>query len=53
LNVVAQVDAVFGHGRFVWMLQTNVALVLLDPGLDGTAGLTDVDLTTLAGYKPQ
>jgi hypothetical protein len=28
----------------------DVALVLLDPGLDGTAGLPDVDLTTLAGH---
>jgi hypothetical protein len=27
-----------------------VALVLLDPGLDGTAGLPDVDLSALAGH---
>jgi hypothetical protein len=26
------------------------ALVLLDPGLDGTAGMPNVDLTTLAGH---
>jgi hypothetical protein len=32
------------------MLQMDVALVLLDPGLDGMAGLTNVDLTTLAGH---
>jgi hypothetical protein len=50
LNAVAQVDAVLGHGEIVWKLQTDVALVLLDPGFDGTAGLTDVDLTTLAGH---
>jgi hypothetical protein len=47
---VVQVDAMFDHGEFVWMLQTDVALVLLDPGLDGTPGLSDVDLTTLAGH---
>jgi hypothetical protein len=28
----------------------HVALVLLYPGLNGTAGLPDVDLTTLAGH---
>jgi hypothetical protein len=27
-----------------------VAIVLLDPGLVGTAGLPDVDLITLAGH---
>jgi hypothetical protein len=27
-----------------------VVLVLLDPGLDGTVGLPDVGLTTLAGH---
>jgi hypothetical protein len=41
---------VFGHGSFVWMLQTDVALVLLEPGLDGTAGLHNVDLTTFTGH---
>jgi hypothetical protein len=28
----------------------DVALVLLDPGLDGMASLPDVDLTTLTGH---
>jgi hypothetical protein len=42
---VAQVDAVFGHGGSVWMLQTHVALVHLDPCFDGTARVPDVDLT--------
>jgi hypothetical protein len=28
----------------------DVALVLLDPGLDGTAGLPNVDLTVLTGH---
>jgi hypothetical protein len=32
------------------MLQTDVALVLFDPGLNGMAGLPDVDFTTLAGH---
>jgi hypothetical protein len=50
LDAVVQVDAVFSHGGFVWMLQTDVALVLLDPGLDRTASLPDVDLTTLTGH---
>jgi hypothetical protein len=48
LDAVVQVDAVFGNGGFAWMLQTDVALVLFDPFLDGTAGLPDVDLTTPA-----
>jgi hypothetical protein len=47
---VVAVDAVFGHSEFVWMLETDVALVCLDPGLEGTAGLPDVDLPTLTGY---
>jgi hypothetical protein len=29
LDAVVQVDAVFDHGGFVWMVQTDVALVLL------------------------
>jgi hypothetical protein len=43
--VVAQVDTVFGHGE-----QTDVALVLLVPGLDGIAGLPVLGLTTLTGH---
>jgi hypothetical protein len=50
LDAVVQVDAVFGHGGFIWMLQMDVALVLLDPSLEGTAGLPNVDLTTLAKH---
>jgi hypothetical protein len=46
---VALVNAVFGHGWSVWMLQTDVVLVLLDTGLDGTASLPSVDLTALMG----
>jgi hypothetical protein len=43
-------DAVFGHCRFVWLSQTNVLVVLLDPGINGTASLPDVNLTTFARY---
>jgi hypothetical protein len=50
LNAVARVDAVFGHGGCVWLIQTDVAPLLLGPGLDGTAGLPDVDMTELAGH---
>jgi hypothetical protein len=34
---------VFGLGGFVWMLQTNMAILLLDPCLNETAGLPDVE----------
>jgi hypothetical protein len=47
---MAKVDAVFSHGQFIWMLQTDVPVVLLDPGFNGTADLPNVDLTTFAGY---
>jgi hypothetical protein len=43
-------DAVFSYCRLVWMSQTNVSVVLLDPGVNGTASLPNVNLTTLAGY---
>lgn len=42
--------AVFGHGRFVCFLQTDMALVLCNPCLDGMARLPDVDLTILRGH---
>jgi hypothetical protein len=42
-------DAVFSYCRFVWMGQTNVSVVLLDPGINGTASLPNVNLTTFAG----
>jgi hypothetical protein len=43
-------DAVFSYCRFVWMSQTNVPVVLLDPGINGTASLPNVNLTTFARY---
>lgn len=50
LHEVAQFDAVFGHGRFVWLLQTDAALVLFGP-CHGTAGLHDAELTAHAGHS--
>lgn len=44
----AQIDAVFGHGGFIWSLQPDVAPVLLDPSLDRKAGLLYVDFTAFA-----
>jgi hypothetical protein len=43
-------DAVFSHCRFAWMSQTNVLVVLLDPGINGTASLSNVNFTTFARY---
>jgi hypothetical protein len=38
-----QVYAVFGHSRFISILQTNVPAVLLDPDFNGMASLRNVD----------
>jgi hypothetical protein len=38
------------RGGFIWLVQIDVALMLLDSGLDETAGLRDVDLTALLGH---
>jgi hypothetical protein len=46
-------DAVFGHGRLTWMLQTNVPVMLLDSGFDGTASLPSVHVATFAGCAVQ
>jgi hypothetical protein len=35
LDAVFPVDAVFSHCRFVWLSQTDVPVVFLDPGLNG------------------
>jgi hypothetical protein len=42
--------AVFDYGQFIWMLQTDVPVVLLDPRFNGTAGLPNADLTAFKGY---
>jgi hypothetical protein len=43
-------DAVFSYCLLAWMSQKNVSVVLLDPGINGTASLPNVNLTTFAGY---
>jgi hypothetical protein len=48
LDTMSPADAMFGYGRFVLMSQTNVSVVLLDPGINGTASLHNVNLTTFA-----
>jgi hypothetical protein len=40
-------DTVFSHYRFVWLSQTNVPVVFLDPGINRTASLPNVNLTAL------
>jgi hypothetical protein len=40
----------YRYCRLVWMSQTNVPVVLLDPGINGTASLPNVILTTFARY---
>jgi hypothetical protein len=35
LDAMSPADAVFSHCRFVWLSQTNVPEVLLDPGING------------------
>jgi hypothetical protein len=48
LDAMSPADAVFSHCRFVWLSQTNVPVVLLDHGINRTASLSNVNLTTLA-----
>jgi hypothetical protein len=42
---MAHAYVVFGHGRYIWMLQTDVPLVLT-----GIAVLPNVGLSTFAGH---
>jgi hypothetical protein len=46
-NAASQVDGVFIYGRLVWMFKTYVPLMLLQPGVHGTACLPNVDLAAL------
>jgi hypothetical protein len=50
MDAMTQADAVFGHGQFIWMLHTNVLVVLLDPGFSAIASLPNVNSTTVTGY---
>jgi hypothetical protein len=43
-------DAMFSYCRLVCMGQTNVPVVFLDPGMNGTASVPNVNLNTFAGY---
>jgi hypothetical protein len=49
LNAMSSVDAVFSHGRLVWMFKMDVPLMLLQPCINRTACLPNVDLTALTG----
>jgi hypothetical protein len=49
LNAVSQADAVFSHGRLVWMFKTDMRLMLLQPRDHGTACLPNIDLAALTG----
>jgi len=44
--MMTQVYAVLSYSRFVRMLQSDVLVVLLDPGLNGMPSLSIVDFTT-------
>jgi hypothetical protein len=48
MDTMAEVYAMFDHGRFIWMLQINVVLVIFDRGFSGRASLPNVDLTIFA-----
>jgi hypothetical protein len=50
LDTMSPVDAVFSYCRLVWMSQTNAPMVLLDPGINGTASMPNVNLSTFAGF---
>jgi hypothetical protein len=49
LDTIAPADAMFSYCQLVWMSQTNVPVVLLDPGINRTASLPNVNFT-FAGY---
>jgi hypothetical protein len=43
LDTLSPVDIMFSYGQLICMSQTNVSVVLLDPGIDGTASLRNVN----------
>jgi len=49
LDAVTQLHTVLSHGRFLWMIQPNVPSVLVDPDLNGTSCLSNVDFPKLTG----
>jgi hypothetical protein len=48
LDTVTQIYSVLRYGRFARMVKPDVAVVLLDPSPNGTAGLSNRDFSTLA-----
>jgi hypothetical protein len=49
-DAMSPADAKFGYCRFAGMSQANVPVVLLEPNINGTASLPNVNLTTFAKY---
>jgi hypothetical protein len=49
LDTMSPADAMFRYGRLVWMSQTNVPAVLLDPGINRMTSLPNVNLTIFVG----
>jgi hypothetical protein len=50
LDTMSPADAMFIYDRFVWMSQTNVPVMLLDPSINRMASVLNVNLTAFAGY---
>jgi hypothetical protein len=46
---VVQAFAVFNHIQLLWMIEPNMAIVLLDPGFNRMVNLSNVNYLTLAG----
>jgi hypothetical protein len=42
LDAMPPAGSVFGYSRFVWMSQTNVPVVLFDPGINGMASMPNI-----------
>jgi hypothetical protein len=50
LDTMSLADAMFSYCQHVWMSQTNVPVVLLGPGINGTYSLHNINFITFAGY---
>jgi len=49
LDTTTHVDAVFGYGWFIRMIQLGVLVIVLHHGLNWTPYLCNIDVTTFAG----
>ena len=49
-NEMGMVKPTFRHRRFIWMCKPYVSVVLFYSGLYLPASLSDIHLTTFAGY---